>query len=371
MKFASRVIVTGADGFIGRNLRVRLDESGYSDVIAIGREMEPNARDAAIGSADIVIHLAGANRPERADDFLRINRDLSHAVADAVAAGGRRPLILYASSTQAESDGDYGRSKRAGEEALLAVAERGAAQVLVYRLPNVFGKWARPNYNSAVATFCHNLARGLPISVKAEAPIQLLYIDDLIEQWLAILADPPGTSGLVTPRHVYATNVGVVADILRGIAADREAGMVDDVGTGLTRALYATFIAALPEGRFSYPLVAHSDPRGSFSEMLKTRASGQFSYFTAHPGITRGGHYHHSKTEKFLIVQGQALFRFRHIVTGNTHEVRTSGEAPVVVETIPGWSHDVTNVGDDTLVALLWANELFDRARPDTVAAAL
>ncbi len=153
-----------------------------------------------------------------------------------------------------------------------------------------------------------------------------------------------------------------------GFDRDRTAGHVAAVGTGLIRALYATYVAALPEQAFSYPLAAHTDPRGSFSEMLKTGDSGQFSYFTAHPGVTRGGHYHHSKVEKFLIVQGSALFRFRHILTGATHEIRTSGASPVVVETIPGWAHDVTNVGDDMMIALLWANEVFDRARPDTVA---
>ncbi len=197
--------------------------------------------------------------------------------------------------------------------------------------------------------------------------MSIVYIDDLIDQWLDLIDAPPLASGVIETRHIYTTTVGAVAEAIRGFNDTREAGMIADVGTGLTRALYSTFIAALPEAAFSYPIVAHSDPRGSFSEMLKTPSAGQFSYFTAYPGVTRGGHYHHTKVEKFLIVHGTARFRFRHILSGATHEVTTSGETPVVVETIPGWTHDVTNVGEETMVSLLWASEIFDRARPDTV----
>ncbi len=238
----------------------------------------------------------------------------------------------------------------------------------IQRLPNIFGKWARPNYNSGVATFCHNVARGLPITVNdPAAPLSLVYVDDLIDQWLELLWDPPAGVSRPETRKVYRSTVGEVAQTIQGFASDRENALIGPVGVGLTRALYATYVAALPQNDFAYPLVAHTDPRGSFSEILKTRESGQFSYFTAHPGVTRGGHYHHTKTEKFLIVAGEALFRFRHILTDETHEVRTSAAEPVVVETIPGWAHDVTNVGESEMVALLWANEIFDRERPDTV----
>lgn len=365
-----RIVVTGANGFVGKNLVVRLGEAGYADVAAVTRDTDPTALRAAVASADAIFHLAGANRPEREEEFLEVNRDFTGELASAVEAAGTRPLIVYASSTKAVDDTPYGRSKKAAEDVLLDHSALSGATVAVFRLPNLFGKWARPNYNSAVATFCHNVARGLEISVNdPAAPLQLLYIDDLIDQWLALLADPPAESGFVAPGNVYETTVGAVADTIRGFAADRETAMIDSVGIGLTRALYATFVAALPLQDFSYPLVAHTDPRGSFSEMLKTRTSGQFSYFTAHPGVTRGGHYHHTKTEKFLVVHGEALFRFRHILTDETHEVRTSGEVPVVVETIPGWSHDITNIGETVLVSLLWANEIFDRARPDTIAA--
>lgn len=362
------VAVTGANGFVGRNLVLRLTEQGF-DVRPITRETAPEAARAALGAADIVFHLAGANRPDDPAAFMRDNRDYAALVADAIRAGGRRPLVLCSSSVKAEDRSDYGRSKRAGEEAMRAL--RGAATVVIYRLPNVFGKWARPDYNSAVATFCHNIARDLPIRIDdPAAPVALLHVDDLIDQWLAAVADPPAP-GFADPHRVYHLRVGDVVTLIRAFAAGRMAGEVIAVGAGFERALYATFIAYLPETAFSYPLAAHVDPRGRFIEMLKTPASGQVSVVTAHPGITRGGHYHHAKVEKFLVVYGTALFRFRHVLSGATHEIRTSAEAPVVVETIPGWTHDITNIGLDMMVALVWANEVFDPVRPDTVAAAL
>lgn len=361
------VAITGANGFIGRNLRVRLGELDYP-VLPITRDIPPDEAWRALGASDIVFHLAGVNRPDDPGDFLRGNRDYTASVADAIAAGGRRPLLIMASSQKAVEDTPYGASKLAGEQA--ALARSNTATLSIWRLPNVFGKWARPNYNSVVATFCHNIARGLPIDVHDRATaLRLLHVDDLIDQWLRLItAIPPTASGVVEPKTVYTSSVGEIADLITEIAACRSMGEVGDVGTGLSRALYATFISYLPEASFSYRLVPHRDQRGSFTEMLKTPSSGQTSYFTAHPGVTRGGHYHHAKVEKFLVVHGEARFRFRHILTGDEHEIVTSATEPVVVETIPGWTHDVTNVGNGELVAIVWANEVFDRDRPDTVA---
>jgi UDP-2-acetamido-2,6-beta-L-arabino-hexul-4-ose reductase len=350
-----RIAVTGADGFIGRNLAVRLNEVG-DIVLPLTRTSTADEWHRAVAEADAVIHLAGANRPVDPAEFMGVNSGSAQMLAKTVAASGRPMPIIYASSAKAVDDTEYGRSKRAGEEHLLRLSEDTGAPVYLFRLVNVFGKWARPNYNSAVATFCHNIPRGLPITVNdPAAPLLLVYVDDVVEAFLDVL--------------VYETTVGSVADAIQGFRSDRAENLIDQVGTDLTRALYATYVAALPPSEFSYPIVGHQDPRGSFSEMLKTRTSGQFSYFTAHPGVTRGGHYHHTKTEKFLIVHGEALFRFRHIVTDETHEIRTSGKEPVIVETVPGWAHDVTNVGNDLMISLLWANEVFDRNRPDTVAA--
>jgi UDP-2-acetamido-2,6-beta-L-arabino-hexul-4-ose reductase len=371
MSSDSRTIaVTGAAGFIGRNLVVRLRELGH-EVLPLTRETPPDRMREALGAAEVVFHLAGAVRPPHADEFAR-TCEYAQRTVDAVEAGGRRPLVVCSSSVRATDDTDYGRSKRACEDAFLGLAVSGGATAAVYRLPNVFGKWARPDYNSAVATFCHNLARGLPIQVRDPcAPLSLVYIDDLVEQWVGLIDSQPWRTGFVEAREVHHTTVGAVADQIGAFASGREAGRIEPVGVGLERALYATFTAALPTAAFSYPLVAHTDARGSFTEMLKTPSSGQVSFFTAHPGVTRGGHYHHTKVEKFLIVHGEALFRFRHILSGETHAIRASAARPLVVETIPGWTHDVTNVGEEVMVSLIWASEIFDRVRPDTVAMSL
>jgi UDP-2-acetamido-2,6-beta-L-arabino-hexul-4-ose reductase len=361
------IAVTGADGFIGRNLCVRLREIGIEALPITSESCEADWRDAITG-ADAVIHLAGANRPENPLDFFAINVGSTERLGAILNDSGRAIPIVYASTSRAEEATDYGNSKRLAEAALRAFAEPMGADVYIFRLPNVFGKWARPNYNSAVATFCHNIARNLPITIhEPSAPLALVYVDDVVAEMIATLINRPAT-GYRDIRPVYQTTVGEVAEMIQGFQSDRAENLIANVGVGLTRALYATYVSALPLDQFSYPIASHTDPRGSFSEMLKTREAGQFSYFTAHPGVTRGGHYHHTKTEKFLVVHGNARFRFRHILTDAQHEIFTSGEEPIVVETIPGWSHDISNVGDDVLVALLWANELFDREKPDTIA---
>jgi len=372
MKSDARIVaVTGAAGFIGRNLVQRLEEEGFA-VHPITRETGTAEMARLIGGSDVLFHLAGANRPESADEFTRSNREYTRVVADAVEQSPKRPLVIHSSTAKVGQPGDYAKSKEEGESILLGLAGAEAAIVAVFRLPNVFGKWARPNYNSAVATFCHNLARGLPIRIDdANAPLSLLYIDDLIDQWLALLATPPQESGFVEPSHVHKTTVGAVAAQIAEIAEGRKSGRVGAVGSGFDRALYATFVSYLPSEDFSYPLEQHADARGTFAEVLKTKSSGQLSFLTAFPGVTRGGHYHHSKVEKFVVVHGRARFRFRNLLSGEQCDVETAAERPVAVETIPGWSHDITNIGDDLLVALVWANEQFDPARPDTIAMAL
>lgn len=363
-----QIVITGGEGFIGRNLTVRLGELGMTVRVLTRRDGE-DGWFAAVAEADAIVHLAGANRPNDPAEFMAVNHGAADLLARAVIAAKRPMRIAYASSSRATESTDYGRSKLAGEQRLEALSAETGSLVNILRLPNVFGKWARPNYNSAVATFCHNIARDIPIQVNDPAArLSLVYIDDVVEAFVAIIEDrtPPGP---VSIAPVYEATVGDVAETIAGFRRDRADNMIDAVGAGLKRALYSTYVASLPVEEFSYPIAAYADPRGSFSEMLKTRTSGQFSYFTAHPGVTRGGHYHHTKTEKFLIVQGQARFRFRHIVTDAVHEIVVSGERPEIVETVPGWSHDVTNIGDTALISLLWANEIFDRARPDTIAA--
>lgn len=364
-----KILVTGADGFVGRNLRVALAERPGHEVIPVVRATDGDALRAAAAAADAVVHLAGANRPRDPAAFAADNLAFTGRLCDALRAAGRAVPVAFASSMQADRDSPYGASKRAAEERLRAHARDTGAPVALYRLPNVFGKWCRPDYNSVVATFCHHLARGLPIRIDdPAAALSLVYIDDVVAEFVRFLAAPGEGAALRDVRPVYATTVGALAAQVQAFAAVRESLVTERVGEGLARALYATYVSYLPPAAFSYGVPAHADARGTFVEVLKTKDSGQFSYFTAHPGVTRGGHYHHSKTEKFVVIKGSARFRFRHLLTGETHEVRTTGAEPTVVETIPGWVHDVTNAGDDELVVMLWANEAFDRARPDTVA---
>jgi UDP-2-acetamido-2,6-beta-L-arabino-hexul-4-ose reductase len=234
----------------------------------------------------------------------------------------------------------------------------------------VFGKWCKPNYNSAVATFCHNIARALPIQINdSNAPLSLVYVDDVVDDFIRVLNNNPAIDAteFCTVPFQYQTTVGDLAAQLQAFRDSRASLISEQVGTGLVRALYSTYMSYLSPDNFAYEVSKFGDPRGVFVEMLKTKDSGQFSYFTAHPGITRGGHYHHTKTEKFLVIKGQARFGFRHVLTDETYELLTSGDEPKIVETIPGWSHDITNVGAEEMVVMLWANEIFDRDRPDTI----
>lgn len=367
-----RILVTGAQGFIGRNLTVRCGESGRFSVIPYGRGDDPARLPDLVAVADAIIHLAGENRPEDESAFEEVNAGLTRMLCDAIrgAVGGsdrRIPLIL-ASSIQAERDNPYGRSKRAAEDAVKALAEETGNPAVIFRLPGVFGKWCRPNYNSVVATFCHNIARNLPIRIdNPDARLRLVYIDDVVTAMIdAVDTAAEGVSvGTVTPE--YEITLDALAAQIRAFAGSRDSLVTERTGTGLIRALHATYLSYLPVEDFSYKIPQYADPRGVFVEMLKTPDCGQFSFFTAHPGVTRGGHYHHTKTEKFLVIRGEALFRFRHLLTGELAELRTSGAEAQIVETVPGWAHDITNIGTDEMIVMLWANEIFDRAQPDTV----
>jgi UDP-2-acetamido-2,6-beta-L-arabino-hexul-4-ose reductase len=361
-----RVLVTGSEGFIGRNLLLRLRELGH-EVMGVARQ---NAAELGPVSAqaDFIFHLAGVNRPPTDDDFQTGNADLTRQLCEELIRAGCATPFVLASSTQAANDSPYGRSKRAAEDAVKAYGDVTGASTYVFRLTNVFGKWARPNYNSAIATFCHNIACGLEITLRdPEAPLNLVYIDDVVSSFVAAL-NGELQPGFVEAEPVYATTVGEAAEVIRSFPASRDTMIIPRVGIGLTRALYATYLSYLPGHAFAYQVPTHADPRGIFVEMLKTPDCGQFSYFTAGPGITRGDHYHHTKTEKFLVLAGTARFRFRHLVTGERVEIETRGGDGRIVETIPGWTHNITNIGEDEMLVMLWANEIFDRARPDTVA---
>jgi UDP-2-acetamido-2,6-beta-L-arabino-hexul-4-ose reductase len=374
-----KVLITGANGFVGKNLQLHLTERKDVEVACFTRSHEVAQLPHLLQGVDFVFHLAGVNRPQDPLEFNIGNANLTHALSQAVCniaqSTGKKIPIICTSSTQAGRDNLYGQSKLAAEDALRSAERSHQVPIHIFRLPNIFGKWCKPNYNSAVATFCQNIARGLPIQVNdPAAPVTLVYVDDVIQSFVQLMdgADASaGSDGFATVAPQYTTTVGELARQIQAFKDSRTSLMTERVGTGLVRALYATYVSYLPVELFAYTVPQYVDPRGVFAEMLKTPDCGQFSFFTAHPGITRGGHYHHSKTEKFLVIKGQARFKFRHMQTGQMHELVTAGDKSEIVETVPGWTHDITNIGTDEMVVMLWANEVFDRERPDTFACAV
>lgn len=363
-----KVLVTGANGFIGKNLVLRLREQADTEVLSYVRGDSDAQLQAALVLVDAIIHLAGENRPASPDAFEQVNAGLTLRICDGLRTLGKSIPLLLASSAQAELDNPYGRSKLAAEQVVAQLANDIGNPVAIYRLPGVFGKWCKPNYNSVVATFCYNKAHDLPVPIKeATVRIRLVYVDDVVDAFLSLLAS--AWTGMVRPavQPEYSITLGELSAQIDSFKNCRNTLVSERVGTGLTRALYATYVSYLPKEKFAYDVPAYGDARGVFVEMLKTPDSGQFSFFTAHPGITRGGHYHHTKTEKFLVIKGKARFGFRHMLTNEVYQLDTEGSKPQVVETVPGWTHDITNVGDEEMVVMLWANEIFDRANPDTI----
>jgi len=365
-----KVLITGSNGFVGKNLLVRLREMN----IIYDTYTRTSTAEELVGKvikADFIIHLAGVNRPDNEVEFKEVNTGLTERIAMILSDNDLKTPIVYSSSIQAASDNPYGNSKRLGEKALNKLSESNGNLVLNYRLPNVFGKWCKPNYNSVVATFCYNIINDLPIKINnPDASINLVYIDDVVSEFVRVIKCVENEEAINTDYSVkpyYQISVGDLAEQLSRFKESKLSHVIERVGTDLTRALYSTYISYFKPEEFNYGLKKHEDPRGVFVEMLKTKDSGQFSYFSAHPGITRGGHYHHSKNEKFLVIKGTARFGFRHIITNEYYELITDGITPQIVETVPGWSHDVTNIGTDEMFVMLWANEMFDQNNPDTI----
>lgn len=362
-----KILVTGSEGFIGQNLCLQLAEAGYQDVVKIDRESSVDDLKSAVITADFIYHLAGVNRPKDDKEFGTGNYGLTQQIVNYLVDNNRNTPMMISSSTQAVQDNLYGTSKAAAESVIIEYAEKTKAAYYIYRFPNVFGKWCRPNYNSFVATFCHNIASGLDIQVNdPKAKVTLVYIDDVCSELISLLDN--NESGYREVKTQYQTTVGEVANALYAFRNSRQNLISEAVGTGLTRALYSTYLSYLKPEQFSYTVPSYADQRGVFCEMLKTKDAGQFSFFTAHQGITRGGHYHHTKNEKFLVIQGDARFKFEHVITGEKYELHVSSGEYKIVETVPGWTHDITNTGSCELIVMLWANEIFDKNAPDTIA---
>jgi UDP-2-acetamido-2,6-beta-L-arabino-hexul-4-ose reductase len=361
------VLVTGAHGFIGKNLIVRLNELDIQ-VTTYTRKNSTQDLEDLIKGADCIVHLAGENRPKDKKDFNVINTGLTASICDAVRSSGKTPPIILASSTQAELDNAYGKSKLGAEVAVKALEIDTGCPAYVYRLPGVFGKWCKPHYNSVVATFCHNISHDLPIQINnPNFELSLVYIDNVIEEFVKVIQGVKGDNKELLIQPEYKIKLCDLADQIKIFRESRDSLITEKVGGGLIRKLYSTYLSYISPEKFSYSIPLYSDERGMFAEMLKTKDSGQFSFFTAKPGVTRGGHYHHSKTEKFLVIQGEAKFGFRHVVSDETHEIITTSKELKIVETAPGWSHDIANIGTEEMIVMLWANEIFDPDNPDTI----
>jgi UDP-2-acetamido-2,6-beta-L-arabino-hexul-4-ose reductase len=367
-----RVLVTGSAGFVGKNLVQTLLRRSGVEVFEYDVGMPDRGFLEALGQADAVVHLAGVNRPQAAEEFETGNAGSTRQLCERLMALGRAPQILFASSIQAELDNPYGISKRRAEEALRRFSEATGARVTVYRWPNLFGKWCRPNYNSVVATFCHNIARGLPVLISDSGKeIELAYIDDVVA---AIVGELENTEGAECFRFAqvqptYRVTLGALAESIRAFRESRSTLLLADFGDRFTRCLYATYLSYLPEAEFSYSLDIKRDSRGELAEFLKSPFGGQIFVSRTRPGVTRGNHFHHTKVEKFLVLEGEAVIRFRHIVTDELLTYPVTGKEFRVVDIPPGYTHSIENVGAGEMVVLFWVSEVFDPKAPDTFAA--
>ena len=384
-----RVLVTGAKGFVGRNLCLTLEQMPDVEVLKYDLGDEPKL-DGYVAECDFLMHLAGVNRPKDPSEFKTGNTVFTEDILEKLAARSNPPPVLLSSSIQAALDNDYGKSKLAAEDAVRAYGDKTGAPVFIYRLANVFGKWCRPNYNSAVATWCYNIAHDLPIMVRdPAATVTLVYIDDVVKSFVECLAAKDAESAkntrcedscsmrplrslrlneILSVEPSYTRSLGEIVELIKSFHDEPNTLMVPDQQDGFTKKLYSTYLAALPEDKFSYPLTMHCDNRGSFTEALHSTERGQVSVNVSKPGITKGQHWHHTKHEKFLVVSGKGEINFRMADNPNAKIItyKVSGEKLEVVRIPPGYTHNIVNIGDTDMVTLMWANEVFDPERPDT-----
>ena len=363
-----KALVTGANGFLGKNLVLSLKQMENTEVYPYDVDTDPGLLNSYAGKCDFVFHLAGVNRPQRAEEFQEGNRDFTARLLEALALNQSQAPVLFSSSIQAAMDNPYGQSKKAAEDLLFAYGRERSVPVYIYRLPNLFGKWCRPNYNSVVATFCHHIARGLPISISnPDALLKLLYVDDAVAEFIRATQGNPYQYGLYCQAApVHEATVGRIAEWIESFRSSREDHSIPDMGDPLVKALYATYLSHLPEDRLSSPLKAHADHRGSFTELFRTGDRGQISVNVIKPGIVKGNHWHHTKNEKFIAVSGRGVIRLRSVHEARVLEYFVSGEKPEAVDIPPGYTHNIENLGNGDMVAVIWANENFDPSRPDT-----
>jgi UDP-2-acetamido-2,6-beta-L-arabino-hexul-4-ose reductase len=373
------ILITGAKGFIGKNLTAQLhniqkgnEKNAFISfdltIFPFDVDTDPALLDIYCKEADFVFHLAGVNRPKDPSEFMAGNFGFTSVLLDTLKKHNNTCPVLLSSSIQAALGNPYGQSKKAGEDLLFSYAKETGANVFIYRFPNVFGKWCKPNYNSVVATFCYNIANNLPITVHdPHVVMNLVYIDDVVEELIRALSGQAHQIGdYCHVPTVHTIPLGQIADLIRSFQGCRENKRIPDMGNAFTKKLYATYLSYLPTDGFSYPLQSHEDHRGSFTEVFRTAERGQVSVNISKPHITKGNHWHHTKNEKFLVVSGQGVIRFRKPDDSTVFSYYVSGDMLEVVDIPVGYTHNIENIGDTDMVTLMWASECFDPAYPDT-----
>ena len=376
-----KILVTGAKGFVGKNLCAELknirdgkDKSfgnlNINELFEFDIDTDPALLDGYCRKSDFVFNLAGVNRPKDPGEFTAGNVGFAGTLLDILKKHRNTCPVMISSSVQATLNNPYGQSKKAGEELLFKYSKDTGAKVLVYRFPNLFGKWCRPNYNSAVATFCYNIARDLPVTISnRENQLSLVYIGDLVTEMIAALkGEEHRDEDYCYVPEVYTATLGQIADLLHSFREGRKTLEVPDLGDAFTKKLYAAYLSFLPEEDFSYPLKMNTDERGSFTEIIRTPDRGQFSVNISKPYIAKGNHWHHTKTEKFIVVSGRGIIRFRKMDDPDAKiiEYSVSGDKMEVVDIPPGYTHNIENLGETDMVTFMWANEAFDPEKPDT-----
>ena len=368
MEKIAPILITGAQGFLAKNFIARLVGLGYSNLLLVDRTTPKSTYEAYVKQAQFIYHFAGVNRPQDPKEFTVGNTDsIAELIGYLKKFNSKTPLVI-SSSTQAMNNNPYGLSKKAGEDLVLSFATKHSHPIFIYRLTNIFGKWAKPNYNSVVATFCNNIARDLPIKINDEqAKISLVYIDDVVDEMLRCLEGKVTTlDGILRVLPEYELTIGQLALMIQRFKNSRTNLHLENQQDPLTKKLYATYLSYLQEQAFIYDLKMNVDARGSFTEMFKTSQEGQISVNISKPGITKGNHYHHTKNEKFIVVSGTGSIKFRRVDSNEVIEYRVDGEKLQVIDIPPGYVHNITNIGANDLVTVMWASELFDKQNPDT-----
>lgn len=363
-----KVLVTGAKGFIGKNIVAELKNKGYKDIFEYSRDSDMASLNVYTKECQFVLHLAGTNRTVNDQEFIDGNVGFTTLLLELLKKNKNKSPVLLTSSIQAEKDNPYGCSKKSSEDVLFAHSKETGAKALVYRLPNLFGKWCRPNYNSGIATFCHNIARGLDIQINdRETVLTLCYIDDVIAEFVRAIEGNEMIDGDYCYIPVtYKFKLGEITDKLYAFRNNRESLVMPSLASEFDKALYGTYLSYLEEDNFSYKLKKNVDNRGWLAEFIKSDEMGQIFISKTKSGITRGNHWHHTKVEKFLVIQGEAVIKFRRIGSDNVIEYKVNGEVPEVVDIPVGYSHSIKNTGEEDVITLFWACEIFDPIKPDT-----